>query len=161
MGKFNASQRETIGTNCVGAVQSSGNKKRVMVYCASKEAGQLVATAIQAAYPNYTVTKSENVFESILTHVAWGALGPIGTAAGIATETWKNFSVNTGSQSNAKKLVTEIGECIDAYGNGATFQGLGDVNGNTGGSGNSKTAVYIIAGAVIVVIAILLIRKKK
>lgn len=162
MGKFNASQRAIIGANCISAIQSSGNKKRVMVYCSSKEAGQQVAGTIQAAYPGYKCTKSENIFESIITHIAWGGLGPVGTAAGIATETWKNFSVNTGSQSAAKKLVTELNDCIAEYGGAIVDVQVVDDDPSDNGSGLSKTIVYVIAGIVLaVVLAIVLYKKRK
>lgn len=160
MGKFNANQRAIIGANCISAIQSSGNKKRVMVYCSSKEAGQQVANTIQAAYPGYKCTKSENIFESIITHIAWGSLGPVGTAAGIATETWKNFSVNTGSQSAAKKLVTDLNDCIAEYGGAGDVQVVDD-DPSANGSGLSRTIVYVIAGVVLAVVLAIVLHKKR
>lgn len=171
MGKFNASQRQIIGSNCLSAIKNSGNGNRVMVYCASNEAGQLVAGTIQAAY-GYKANKAENILESIVGHIGLGVLGPIGTGIGIATETWKNFSVNTGSKEKSNKLVKEINDCITEYGTGGVSGGVsgaldpsaysgGEDSG--GGSRIGKTTVYLAIGAalVVVVVAIIVKRKKK
>ena len=164
MAKFTTYQREIVGSNCTAAVINSGNKKKVTVFCPSAEAGKQVAGTIQAAYPSSKVYKSENVFESILTHIALGSFGPVGTAAGIATETWKNFTVNTKSQSAAKKLVTEINSCISDYGAAgvADYSGLGAYDDNSTGGGIGKTTIYLVVGAVLVVVlAIVFTRKRK
>ena len=168
MAKFNEQQRQIIGTNCISAIKSSGNGKRVMVYCSSKEGGQLVAGTIQAAY-GYKAVKAENILESIVGHIGLGVLGPIGTGVGIATETWKNFSVNTGSKENSNKLVKAINSCITDYGTGGAGGAVdtslytgGDDGSGSSGSGIGKTAVYLIAGATVaIVLAIVLTRKKK
>lgn len=161
MGKFSANQRQLVGANCIAAMQ--GNKRRVRVYCSSKEGGELVAGIINAAY-GYKCTKSENIFETVVSHVVLAAAGPAGTGAGLLMENWKNFSCDAKSDSNAKKLVKEINDCISEYGTG------GDVDTSyfadeepdaSSGLRLGKTAIYLIIGVVVVVAAVIIIKRKK
>ena len=167
--KLNAAQREVVGTNCISALRKVGNKKQVAVYCGSKEAGEAVAGAIQAAYPKYKFYKAEDTSLNTVGHVlfgvfTWGA----GNLIQLATQNWKNFTVQTQSSTEAESLVTEIGSCIDEYGGYVDQSGLGtsDIPGvgtsGTGSSGIGKTTIYIIIGvALAIAAAILLTRKKK
>lgn len=168
MGKLNSEQREKVGSNCISAQVNNSNKKQVVVYCTDKSAGLAVKGAIAAAYPSYKFYKAENIALNTAGHLILGVF-TLGASSAVqaASQTWKNFSVMTGSADNAKKLVQEIDSCINEYGGysegAGNYDGGNDYNGNnaSGGKGISKTTIYVIAGVLVaVVLAIVLTRKK-
>ena len=110
--------------------------------------------AISACNPNWTYTKADSDLENIL---AWGAI-PGGSWI---TGNWKTFRVRTGSSSQSKDLVSDIGQCMEEYGS-ATGMDVDDGTDSGSSSGIGKTTIYIIAGvALAAVLAVVITKKRK
>lgn len=173
MGKLNQEQRQIVGAGCVSAAVANKNKNNVIVYCNDKNAGLAVKGALSAAYPSYEFSIEEvgngmSTWEWV-TNIATG--GAWALTSGL-TNTWKVFTVKTKSTYNASQLVKEINSCIAEYNYGGVDPenyGGGDdpytpYNGGSGtGSGTQKKdyTTYIIIGAALAVIVLLLLWKKK
>ena len=167
MGKLNTRQREIVGTNCTSAVRKPGNRKQLLVYCGSKQAGAQVAGTLQAAYPSYKFYRVENrAFNTITQVLSFGFTLGVGNIAMEAAQNWKDFTVQATSDSKAEQLVREISSCIEEYGGYSSLDGVAsespESTDNNGGGNNKKTVIYLIAGIVAaIIITVILTRKKK
>ena len=160
MGKLNQSQRAVVGSYTRAAIVKPSAKRQVSVSCISKEAGEEVAGAIQAAYPKYKLYKTQNMFGSAIGYIATGILGPIGTAGQLATDNWKAFTVRCTTQKDAQKLAQEIESCIEEYGGGGNVD-IGDDGDEDIGPGIEKSTIIVIAVAVVAIVAVIIFTRKK
>lgn len=167
MGKLNNEQRKTVGEYCQSAARKNNNKKQIVVYTSSNDAGLKVKGAISAAYPSYKFYKAENRALNTTGQVLLGifTLGA-GNAVQGFSQTWKNFTVQTPSSTDAENLVKEIDACIAQYGSGLSYTGsdggVYDVTTTGTGASTSKDWItYLVIGAALVAIILLLWKRKK
>lgn len=173
MGKLNQSQREIVGSNCISAAVKNNARSQLVVYTTGKQAGLAVKGALSSAYPNYKFYAAENQAGYTAGQVLLGifTLGA-GNAVQAASQTWKNFSVKTGSNAQASALVQEINDCIYEYqGIVPDTTNYVDDEATPGGSSvgssvltssnKTNTITYAVIGAVAVIILLLLWDRKK
>ena len=160
-----------MGALCNSANVHNKRQKEVQVYTSSKSNGEKLKGILASAYPGYKFYKAEDRGADVTGHIILNAL-TLGAAEGVlaATQTWKNFTVECDSKENAKKLVKEIGDCIDEYDaddnpppaddGGADDSGDNEETETTGKLPADWTT-YVIIGAAVVAIVLLLWPKRK
>ena len=171
MGKLSANQQKIVGSNCSSANVHNSRRKEVQVYTPSADKGKKVKGAIAAAYPEYKFYMAEDRGADLANHIVLNILTMGLAEPGMAAaQTWKNFTVECGSNENAQALVKEIGDCIGEYSKDDDTPLSG--NGGTGNGGNQpdtdepekeKTdwTTYIIIGAAALALILLVWPKRK
>ena len=171
MGKLNSEQRKKVGENCISVSRKNSAPKQVIVYTSSNAAGLAVKSAISAAYPSYKFYKAESIGANVTGQVLFGifTLGAGNLVQGLS-QTWKNFTVKTGSDKEAADLVQEIESCINEYGDyGSVYEpevtnDYPNTSTTTTSTGNSilgGNSTYIIIGAAAIIILLILWNSKR
>lgn len=159
MGKLNAYQRQQVGENTTSA-RKAGSEKIVTVVTPHTSNGEIVAGILKNVYPDYNVVSTDSFFSDIS---LGGLLGD-----------WTRFRVNCRNKQKATELMQEINSCIEEYNNpAATNTSTNENPTNTTSTTSTNEVVqttaskakswttYIIIGAALAVIALLLWNRKK